>query len=277
MTKKFDPVFLKNSPSVICDQILFLVKNSNLNFEVHETPFSLNINLKKRFAHHWNRPNQSAAHNSEVHVPQHVSDPVHGHSPHYPSDGQPGQPGQLSARQTKDSLQFHNQQHHPQHRSYSPQHHALVPQVQVVPAPGLKQQQQQTNNPEIVTDPVQQNIQKIKAENLEVHKEYAELEKAHRKLSKEHKELQAKHSKVCSEVKTLKAEKEDVLKESNALSVALQSSKKNSESSFRQSMKEIEALKEELTNLNQFKIQHQEEIRKAKKLKRNLGRRKRAI
>ena len=131
MTEKFEPVFLQNSPSVICDQILYLVKNLNLNFEVHETPFSLNINLKKRFAHHWNRPNQSAAHNSEVHVPQHVSDPVHGHSPHYPSDGQPGQPGQLSASQTKDSLQFHNKQHHPQHRSYSPQHHALVPQVQV--------------------------------------------------------------------------------------------------------------------------------------------------
>ena len=136
MTEKFEPVFLQNSPSVMCDQILYLVKNSNLNFELHETPFSLNLAIKKSFAHHWNKSSHQSAQHSEVHVPQHVSDPVHGHSPHYPSDGQPGQPGHFSARQTKHSLDFHNQQHQPQHKSYSPQHHALVPQVQVAPAPG---------------------------------------------------------------------------------------------------------------------------------------------
>ena len=157
--------------------------------------------------------------------------------------------------------------------------------------------QQQPNNPEIVTDPVQQlqlsqnlpqpktqassellrdidviqaKYQKVKAEKVEAHKEYAELEKSHRKLTKEHKELQTKHSKVCLEVKTLKTEKEIILKESNALSVALQSTKKHSESSFRQSMKDIEALKEELANLIQYKIQNQEEIRKAKKAEKKL-------
>ena len=92
-----------------------------------------------------------------------------------------------------------------------------------------QQHQQQPNNPEIVTDPVQQlqlsqnlpqpktqassellrdidvieaKYQKVKAENMEAHKEYAELEKSHRKLTKEHKELQTMHWKVCLEVKT---------------------------------------------------------------------------
>ena len=48
------PVFLENTPGVICDQILFLVKNSNLEFQINETPFSLNISVKKRFSNHWN-------------------------------------------------------------------------------------------------------------------------------------------------------------------------------------------------------------------------------
>ena len=261
MTERFEPVFLQNSPSVMCDQILYLVKNSNLNFELHETPFSLNLAIKKSFAHHWNKSSHQSAQHSEAHVPQHVYDPARHHSPH------------------------------------RPQHHALVPQAQVVQGVGPQQQQQQQqhqqqhNNPEIATDPVQQlsqnlpqhktqasseldviqaKYQKVKAENVEAHKEYAELEKSHRKLTKEHKELQTKHSKVCLEVKTLKTEKEIISKESNALSVALQSTKKHSESSFRQSMKDIEALKEELANLIQYKIQHQEEIRKAKKAEKKL-------
>ena len=39
---------------------------------------------------------------------------------------------------------------------------------------------------------------------------------------------------------------------------------------LRHSRNEIEALKEELKNLNQFKIQYQEEIRKAKKAEKKL-------
>ena len=48
------PIFLENTPSVMCDQVLWLIKNSGLNFQIKETPFSLDINLKKRFANIWN-------------------------------------------------------------------------------------------------------------------------------------------------------------------------------------------------------------------------------
>ena len=47
------PIFLNNSPSIICEQILWLVKNSGLNFSVQETPFSLNLSIKKRFVTKW--------------------------------------------------------------------------------------------------------------------------------------------------------------------------------------------------------------------------------
>ena len=47
------PIFLDNSPTGICDQILWLVKHSNLNFNAQETPFSLNICLKKCFINKW--------------------------------------------------------------------------------------------------------------------------------------------------------------------------------------------------------------------------------
>ena len=49
----YQPTYLKESPSVICEQVLWLIKNSGLNFQVKETPFSLDISLKKKFAHHW--------------------------------------------------------------------------------------------------------------------------------------------------------------------------------------------------------------------------------
>ena len=47
------PVFLNNSPAIICEQILWLVKNSGLNFSVQETPFGFNLSLKKRFVNKW--------------------------------------------------------------------------------------------------------------------------------------------------------------------------------------------------------------------------------
>ena len=61
------PVFLENTPGVICDQILFLVKNSNLDFQLKETPFSLNLSVKKRFSNHWNW-NQGCASRQNIHV-----------------------------------------------------------------------------------------------------------------------------------------------------------------------------------------------------------------
>ena len=48
------PMFYKNDPSTISDQIVWMVKNSQLNFQVQETAYSLNIQIKKRFLNNWN-------------------------------------------------------------------------------------------------------------------------------------------------------------------------------------------------------------------------------
>ena len=53
MDSKGHPKYLDNTPSVICDQVMWLVKNSGLNFSFYETPFSLDIKLKKRFVQKW--------------------------------------------------------------------------------------------------------------------------------------------------------------------------------------------------------------------------------
>ena len=102
-------------------------------------------------------------------------------------------------------------------------------------------------------------------------KDYAELDKAYRKLSKEHKDLQAKHMKDCSEVKVLKDDNKEIVKEGNAHSVALKSYKKDLDLTLKTSGKEIEALKEELATLKEFKIQQQEEKRKVQKQEKKKG------
>ena len=101
-------------------------------------------------------------------------------------------------------------------------------------------------------------------------KEYAVLDKSFRKLFKENKELQAKHMKVCSEMKAFKNENEEIEKGNKALSVALKSSKKDLELNLKHSGKDIKSLREELATLKEYKIQHQEEQRKAKKLEKKL-------
>ena len=57
------PMFLENSPSVICDQVLWLIKNSGLNFQVKETPFSLDVKIKKRFTTFWNSNSSNPVYN----------------------------------------------------------------------------------------------------------------------------------------------------------------------------------------------------------------------
>ena len=71
-------------------------------------------------------------------------------------------------------------------------------------------------------------------------------------------------------MKTLKTDKENVVKEMNALSVAFQSSKKDSDATLRKSRKENETLKVELENLMEFKIKRQEEIKMAQKSEKKL-------
>ena len=257
MDVNFQPLFLKNSPSLICDQILYLVKNSNINFDLHETPFSLKLNLKKSFAQHWNKPDYTAQNNlpSQPPFPQQDSDLVH--QQHHVSVGQPESQTlknlyhHVSKQQQQNASvhQYHQYQPHvPQQQPHKPHH---VP----VHHHSAELSQQVKKDLEI-----HKQIEVLKAEHVKIVEEnckyYAELDKANRKLSKEHKELQAKHMKDCSEVKVLKDYKKEIsMKEGNALSVALKSCKKDLDLTLKTSGKEIEALKEELATLKEFKIQ----------------------
>ena len=76
--------------------------------------------------------------------------------------------------------------------------------------------------------------------------------------------------KVCSEMKAFKNENEEILKGNKALSLALKSSKKNLELNLKHSGKDIKSLREELATLKEYKIQHQEEQRKSRKLEKKL-------
>ena len=274
MNQSFQPSFLSNSPGTICDQILYLVKNSDLNFDLHETPFSLNLNLKKSFVNHWKKTDNSAQNNlfSQTQLPHPDEQPVH--QPHHvPQQKKPSvvQPQRNSLHQAQNILSSNYFQNEPQqvplqqlHVPACDQAHHLKQHAVAGPGPldDLQQTQPSSN--------LLQQLESVKSDHEAVLKknlaDYAELDKAHRKLVKENKELQNKHTKVCSEAKILKVENEMILKESNSLSVALKSSKRDLEISNRSSEKEKEAIKKELVDLQDYKAQHQEEIRKAKKI-----------
>ena len=225
--------------------------NSNLNFELQETPFRLNLNLKKSFAKHWNKP------------PHHVSDePVH--QPQQPSFTQPGHIQEHPDRQTPNNLfNFNNVS----------QHHHTGPPVPHVDHHLPQQDRQHLSNTQEGFKILDQ-IKVIQSEHDRIleedSKEYAELDKSFRKLSKVNKELQTKHLKVCSDVNVLKNENGETVKENNALSVALKSSRKDLEVNLKHSDKEIKELREELSTLNEYKIQQQEDKRKVKKLEKKL-------
>jgi hypothetical protein len=53
------PIILNDSPAGISEQILWFVKNCNLNFCVYYTPFSLDIRIKKSFSNKWENQEQS--------------------------------------------------------------------------------------------------------------------------------------------------------------------------------------------------------------------------
>ena len=254
-TMNHQPTFLSSSPSTICDQILYLVKNSNLNFDLHETPFSLSLNLKKSFANHWKKPDHHSPQNhtfNRTHLPH---QPVH--QPHHTPQNQP------SVVQPQGSSQ--NDLFSNSYVFQLPQQHTHAPQEQV----DALAHPSKLSSAAAPQDVLHQ-IESIRAEHEVILKEnlndYAELDKAHRKLLKETKELQVKHTKVCSELKTLKLDNAMLVKESNSLSVALKSSKKDLETSERNFQKEKEAVNADLENLKIYKANHQEEIRKAKKL-----------
>ena len=233
MDKIFQPHFLKNSPSTICDQIMYLVKNSNLNFELHETPFSLNLNLKKSLAQHWKKadnPDQNTLF-SQSNLPQQVNDPVHQLHPNqpYPHQGHNSQPNLSQSHhqqshphqprphqahlQTPHLNQYHPQQPHT-HQSHPHQPHDQLhnmPSVCQTPqssdyTPWQNQEKLVNNFSQLQPLVPQHQIYNsatldstIKSEPEEISKEYlqefAELELSHRNLLKESKELQVKHSK----------------------------------------------------------------------------------
>ena len=240
MNGAFKPVFLENSPSMVCDQILFMVKNSDLNFQLHETPFNLSLNLKKSFAQHWNRTsvkkNQFCQQNLAQKAPQHAEHviqpvPQPGSSP----VGLPGQPTELFPTSASKDQEYLD----------------LLRKVESLEA-------------------AREQSLKENSESLEI---YSELDKAHRKLIKENKELQDKHAKTCSDMKVLKNEQKIVLQENNSLSVALKSGKKDSELASRSFEKQISILKLELVKLNEYKIQHQEERKRQKKAEKKMKQR----
>lgn len=263
MNGAFQPAFLTNCPSTMCDQILYLVKNSCLNFELHETPFSLNLKLKKSFAKFWNKTGQI----KQNHVPQHVIDP--GQQPH--NHCQPGPlPGNLPQQQNQANVYNGSKVHQHQHLSQDltdPFHQADHPAA-VGPHGGHLSDNHTQSILELLKkiDSMKAEHQEVLKENSEALEDYAELDKAHRKLFKEHKDLQAKHTKICSDIKKLKHENEIVLKENNELSVALKSSKKNTEINFRNHVQELESYQRELATLMEFKTQQEEEIRKNKRM-----------
>ena len=60
-------MFLNNSPKDICEQVYWLVKNSQLNFSAQETPYSLNLQIKKKFVNIWQSELQNFQSVSSVH------------------------------------------------------------------------------------------------------------------------------------------------------------------------------------------------------------------
>ena len=67
------PMFLNNSSSDRCDKILWLIKQSELNFFAQETPFGLNIQLKKKFVMKW-ESNQNSSNPTESNIADIFSD-----------------------------------------------------------------------------------------------------------------------------------------------------------------------------------------------------------
>ena len=67
MAKTGLPMILNNYPKDICEQVDWLVKNSQLNFSAQETPYSLNLQIKKKFVNIWQSELQNFQSVSSVH------------------------------------------------------------------------------------------------------------------------------------------------------------------------------------------------------------------
>ena len=76
------PLFLENSHSGVCKQIIWLIKNSRLNFQIKETPFSLGVSIKKRFVNQWESPQKFSNANVDPVLPFKSFPPRHKHQQH---------------------------------------------------------------------------------------------------------------------------------------------------------------------------------------------------
>ena len=97
-----------------------------------------------------------------------------------------------------------------------------------------------------------------------------EIATQNKKLKNEVKTLNLKHEKVIDELKCTKNEKEDLQKENNSLNVALQSSKKDLKEMVKKNEIERKSLENKIRVLTEYRIKHEEESRELKRKQKKL-------
>ena len=270
------PLFMSNSPSTICDQILYLVKNSSLNFELHETPFSLNLKLKKSFTQYWNKAGQTAHQN---HIPQHVTDTVH--HPHHPHVGQPVLHPEKATQNQADVCNpqqvAQHQLHHPHYVNDPGHHQSDQPDTYGGLAHGQVHDplKQQTVNLVKKVKILEKTCYDEQKEKEHLQKEYLAIQKSYKKLVGENRELQVKHEKVCADMKTMKSEKDLISKELNTASVALTTTKKVLNENQKVFDRRVSQFERELLNLSEFKEEKVAEDRRRKRAEKKARQKKR--
>ena len=184
-------------------------------FQLKETPFGLDIKIKKRFVQNWPPIYKNASGFSQAHVPQNF--PHH----HVPS-----------------AQSFPNAQCDPNPQSFS----------NFDPATESKEKVPSKDYSEIINQSarLRQTLIDIQMDKDNSEKEYTSLEKSYRKLAKESKELQMKHEKICVSLKKLKNEKNQISKDPNAIYVALVASRRNFQDHLKLCTKEKSDLKKTL-------------------------------
>ena len=219
------PIFLDNSPNMISDQIVWLVKHSNLNFQLKETPFSLSLNLKKRFAQHW--------------LPE--SHPQASFATPSPSQPQP--------------------HFHPNFQNCDP--HEKPTETSSTPSSASSTHQNQNLVNQI--SQLKQTLEIVNCAKEELEKENISLSKLTKKLTKDATDLQRKHEKVCEDIKIFKSDKDSILKELNVKSVALASAKKELKDLKNISDEKVKKFEVELVKLQVFKEETETEDREARR------------
>ena len=252
-------------------------EDSSLNFELHETPFSLNLKWKKSFAQYWNKAGQSAHQN---HIPQHVTDTVH--QPHHPHVGQPViHPEKATQNQAdvfNDQQVPQHQLHHP-HYVTDPGHQSDQPDTYGDLAPGQvhDHHKQQAVNLVKKVKILEQTCNEEQKEKEHLQQEYLSIDKSYKKLVGENRELQVKHEQVCADMKTLKSEKDQFARELNTASVALTTTKKILNENQKEFDRRVSQFEKELLKLSEFKEEKESEDRRRKRAEKKARQKKRKM